>query len=64
MKKLILFLCAVACWSGCQKPEMIQFYVAAHGNDENPGTLSQPFATLERSRDAIRSLAGNHANRK
>ncbi len=61
VKKLILFLCAVACWSGCQKPEMIQFYVAAHGNDENPGTLSQPFATLERSRDAIRSLAGNHA---
>jgi hypothetical protein len=32
------------------------FYVATNGNDSNLGTSDQPFATLERGRDAIRSL--------
>jgi hypothetical protein len=30
------------------------FYVAPHGRDTHPGTPDQPFATLERGRDAIR----------
>jgi hypothetical protein len=30
--------------------------VSPHGNDANPGTLAQPFATLERARDAVRAM--------
>lgn len=30
------------------------FHVAPGGNDANPGTKDQPFATLERGRDAVR----------
>ncbi len=33
-----------------------EYYVASHGNNANPGTTAQPFATLERARDAIREL--------
>ena len=32
------------------------FSVAADGNDGNSGTAAQPFATLERARDAVREL--------
>ncbi len=32
------------------------FYVTPNGSDANPGTQTQPFATLERARDAIRAL--------
>ncbi len=34
----------------------IQFHVSVDGNDENPGTVTQPFATLPRARDAIRAV--------
>lgn len=33
-----------------------EFYVATDGSDESPGTKSEPFATLERARDAVRAL--------
>lgn len=32
----------------------VMFYVAPEGQDSNPGTESEPFATLGRARDAIR----------
>jgi parallel beta-helix repeat protein len=32
------------------------FYVAPHGNDDNPGTEALPFATLRRARDAVRAM--------
>ena len=32
-----------------------EFHVAPDGNDANPGTAAQPFATLERARDAVRA---------
>ncbi|MBM4088725.1 MAG: right-handed parallel beta-helix repeat-containing protein [Planctomycetes bacterium] len=32
------------------------FTVSLTGSDTNPGTASQPFATLERARDAVRAL--------
>lgn len=32
------------------------FHVAADGSDSNPGTAPQPFATLEKARDAVRGL--------
>ena len=31
------------------------FHVATNGNDQNPGTPEEPFATLERARDAVRA---------
>lgn len=33
-----------------------EFYVAPYGSDSNPGTSARPFATLERARDAVRTL--------
>ena len=35
-----------------------EFHVAPGGNDANPGTKEQPFATLERARDAARQAKG------
>lgn len=32
----------------------LELYVAPGGEDSNPGTISEPFATLERARDEIR----------
>lgn len=37
----------------------VVFYVATGGADINPGSYEQPFATLERARDAIRELKKN-----
>ena len=35
----------------------LAFYVSSRaGDDRNPGTLTQPFLTIERARDAIREL--------
>ena len=33
-----------------------EFHVAVNGSDANPGTETQPFATLTRARDAVRAL--------
>jgi hypothetical protein len=35
-----------------------RFHVAPDGRDDNSGTRDQPFATLERARDAVRELKG------
>ncbi|MCQ2477470.1 MAG: hypothetical protein MJ125_06540 [Clostridia bacterium] len=32
------------------------FYVSPDGNDENDGSFDSPFATVERARDAVRSI--------
>ena len=34
---------------------LTEFHVAPAGNDANPGTVAQPFATLARARDAVRA---------
>jgi hypothetical protein len=41
-----------------------EFYVAPNGNDDNPGTLGEPFGTLERTKDAVaqKIAAGLDAN--
>ena len=65
-----LLLAAVICSSGCDgggKPPLAAvpqsppamatvFHVATAGVDTNTGTIEQPFATLERAREAIREL--------
>jgi hypothetical protein len=34
------------------------YFVAPTGNDDNPGTLAQPFATLQRAQQAVRQKLG------
>jgi len=39
----------------------VEFFVAPAGNDANPGSRQQPFASLEKTRDAIRALKAKGA---
>jgi hypothetical protein len=54
----------------CQEPEALaaagpntstvaDFYVAIGGNDTWPGTLAQPFRTVDRARVAVQGLKAN-----
>jgi parallel beta-helix repeat protein len=43
------------------RPEGMSLFVAADGNDSNPGTNEKPFATLERARDEVRRLKKDKA---
>lgn len=52
-KHLVLLLGYWIATTGLYSAEL---HVATTGNDANPGTQSEPFATLERARDAIRML--------
>ena len=36
-----------------------EFFVAPDGSDAHPGTAAQPFATLNKARDAVRALKAN-----
>lgn len=38
----------------------VSFFVAPDGKDANPGTIEQPFATLERARDAVLAARPAH----
>jgi len=52
-------LLAAACLGGLTVTTSAQpfdLYVAVAGDDANPGTLAQPFATLERARDTVRDI--------
>jgi hypothetical protein len=42
--------------SGTIMAEERVFYVSPAGSDRNPGTLQQPFRTIERARDAVREF--------
>lgn len=37
-----------------------EFYVSPQGDDGSPGTLEEPFKTLDRARDAVRTLKKQH----
>ena len=52
---IILFFCAVSLHA------QVELFVSPVGNDLNPGTLEQPFASLTAARDAIRLYKKNHA---
>ncbi|NUQ64993.1 MAG: right-handed parallel beta-helix repeat-containing protein [Pirellulales bacterium] len=51
MKHSILMMSAWLCVATATGAD---FYVATDGSDDHPGTGAQPFATLERARDAVR----------
>ena len=42
--------------------QMAALYVSPAGSDANPGTLAQPFATLEKARSVVRALTGAMTN--
>ncbi|MDQ7825996.1 MAG: right-handed parallel beta-helix repeat-containing protein [Candidatus Eremiobacteraeota bacterium] len=55
------FLCGCGGGAGSSgAPDMsvlqTEFWISPDGNDSSPGTQSSPFLTMERARDAIRSL--------
>ena len=52
-----IFFCTFAILLVEQVSLGAEFYIAPNGDDRNAGTESSPFATLERARDAIRSLS-------
>ena len=54
-KRLTAIFFATALALAFQTALAADFYVAADGHDANPGTEAQPFATLERARDAVRA---------
>jgi len=39
--------------------QVASLYVSPQGSDANPGTISQPFATLTKARDAVRTINQN-----
>ena len=54
---LLAFLpVATEAYSGAQKADVKKtaFCVATNGSDQNPGTMSKPFATLEKAKAAVR----------
>src|SRR5258706_3100424 len=58
-RQWLLFICCVTAAIGCKSTQQLpavhaDFFVAADGNDANPGTADKPFATLARARDAVR----------
>ena len=38
------------------RPSVVQLFVAPDGSDENDGSITGPFATLEKARDTVRLL--------
>ncbi len=51
-----LLLLLVACCSAFAAQGTATFFVSTRGDDKNAGTRRQPFASLERARDAVRAL--------
>lgn len=52
---LLLLVLSQAC-SAASAPVAREFYVGPKGSDKNPGTKAKPFASLEKAKDAIRTL--------
>ncbi len=53
MKKLITFLMITFLWSGGVLAK--DYYVSRKGNDDAPGTRQQPFLTIQRAAEVMRS---------
>lgn len=49
---------------GAQTPEKAHFVVSPDGRDSNPGTLAQPFASLDQARLAVRQLQAQSDERE
>ena len=51
-----LLTLAIAVLASASTAPALEFFVSPAGSEANPGTLEQPFATLEQARDAVRQL--------
>ena len=58
MKTRCILSIAVGLLAGLTGLTATEFHVAPNGSDAAPGTEGQPFATLTKSRDAVRALEG------
>ena len=54
--KLTLSLLTALLFAPLASLQAAEFHVALNGSDANPGTQAQPFASITRARDAVRSL--------
>lgn len=66
LKKSMITLIIACLVMSCGIPVSIVFadtqatyYVSPSGNDSNPGTLSQPFQTIQKARDVVRTINSN-----
>jgi Bacterial Ig-like domain (group 3) len=64
VRKYGLFLLLVLAASLQSVAATADYYVAPDGNDNNPGTLSQPFATFDKARQAADTLFQNSSGRR
>ena len=62
VRRILVLLAAAVCLLACAA-QAADFYVAPDGDDANPGTQQQPFATLARARDAVRPLVAKGLDR-
>ena len=53
---IVMLAVTVSCMAGNVKIISPNLYVSPGGNDNNPGTIDKPFATLGRARDAVREF--------
>lgn len=58
MKRISLIVISLSC-AVAQLAPATEFHVAPNGNDANPGTAAQPFATPAKARDAARAATGS-----
>src|SRR5215471_15976887 len=63
MKHGLLPLILLAAMVPTAYSQTADFYVATDGNDNNPGTLEQPFATFDKARQAVDTLFQNSVGR-
>ena len=55
MTKVAVKICVLICLA-VSAANAAEFYVSTGGSDDNPGTKREPFATIQRARDALRVL--------
>lgn len=61
MKTKVCFTAMVLGIFAFTEANAAEYFVATNGNDANPGTLAQPFATLHRAQQEARKSAGREA---
>ncbi|MEN8249723.1 MAG: hypothetical protein ABFS32_12380, partial [Bacteroidota bacterium] len=56
MRKILIILLIVVASCSLKKQGAVELFVSPSGNDNNPGTIELPFATVERARNEVRKL--------
>ncbi|MDX2431378.1 MAG: right-handed parallel beta-helix repeat-containing protein, partial [Bacteroides sp.] len=56
MKKVLIFFSFALIALSCSSNSEYDFYISPNGNDNNPGTINEPFATVDKARLAVREL--------